>query len=71
MTFSFINVFDTLINISDKANYYSSILGFSFVASNYLYNKLNNKIGITIERMFDLQYIFIFYSIAKVSLYLI
>lgn len=68
MIFSFIDKLDKLFEITSQ---YLCIIGFSFIASNYLYNKLTKKFGITIERMFDLQYIFIFFSITKVTLYIV
>ena len=68
MIFSFIDKLDKLFEIT---SHYLCVIGFSFIASNYLYNKLTNKFGITIERMFDLQYIFLFFSITKASLYLV
>jgi hypothetical protein len=68
MIFSFIDKLDKLFEIT---SHYLCVIGFSFIASNYLYNKLTNKFGITIERMFDLQYIFLIFSITKVTLYIV
>jgi hypothetical protein len=71
MIFSFINVFDKINKLFEISSQYLCIIGFSFIASNYLYNKLTNKFGITIERMFDLQYIFLLFLTTKVTLYIV
>ena len=71
MIFSFINVFDKINKLFEITTQYLCIIGFSFIASNYLYNKLTNKFGITIERMFDLQYIFLLFLTKKVTLYIV
>jgi len=63
-----------LNDVSNKINKiiynYSINICCSFFASNYLYNKLNNKIGITIERFFNLQYIFLYFSFTKALSYI-
>ena len=71
MIFSFINVFEKINKLFEISSQYLCIIGFSFIASNYLYNKLTNKFGITIERMFDLQYIFLLFLTTKVTLYIV
>mgnify|MGYP000857549913 CR=1 FL=1 len=68
MIFSFIDKINKLFEIT---SHYSCIIGFSFITSNLLYNKLTNKFGITIERMFDLQYIFLFFFTTKAILHII
>lgn len=68
MIFSFIDKINKLFEIT---SHYLCIIGFSFITSNLLYNKLTNKFGITIERMFDLQYIFLFFFTTKAILYII
>ena len=68
MIFSFIDKINKLFEIT---SHYTCIMGFSFITSNLLYNKLTNKFGITIERMFDLQYIFLFFFTTKAILHII
>lgn len=65
MIFFFNNTFnkvDKLDKIIEPIAKYYLNASISFFAANYLYNKLNNKSGITIERFFDIRYIIFFSS---------
>ena len=63
-----------LNNTKDKTfevitKYYVNV-SISFFGANYLYNKLNKKSGITIERFFDIRYIIFFSSFMNTILYI-
>jgi len=68
----FYNIFnkvDKLDKIVEPITKYYLNASVSFFAANYLYNKLNNRFGITIERLLDAQYIFMFCSFVHVITY--
>ena len=69
MIFFLNNTFNKLDIIIEPITKYYLNAGVSFFAANYLYNKLNNRFGITIERLLDVQYIFIFCSFVHVITY--
>jgi len=69
MIFFLNNTFNKLDIIIEPITKYYLNVSISFFATNYLYNKLNNRFGITIERLFDVQYIFLFCSFAHVITY--
>lgn len=63
-----------LNNTKDKTfevitKYYVNV-SISFFGANYLYNKLNKKSGITIERFFDIRYIIFFSSFMNTIKYI-
>ena len=63
-----------LNNTKDKTfevitKYYVNVI-ISFFGANYLYNKLNKKSGITIERFFDIRYIIFFSSFMNTIKYI-
>jgi hypothetical protein len=69
MIFFLNNTFNKLDIIIEPITKYYLNVSISFFATNYLYNKLNNRFGITIERLLDAQYIFIFCSFVHVITY--
>ncbi len=62
MIFFLNNTFNKLDKIFEPVIKYYLNVSISFFAANYLYNKLNNKSGITIDRFFDIRYIIFFSS---------
>ena len=71
MIFFFYNTFNKVDKIVEPMTKYYLNASISFFAANYLYNKLNNKSGITIERFFDIRYIIFFSSIMHKVKYII